>query len=573
MHEKDPRNETPKPGADAGPVAAQEPGEAPTAAREEPAAIAEPRDATPPPPPDPDAEPAMSYDDMDALFQPAPRNPSEPRPAPAPMGLPLEATPTTPRSAQPAPAQPPPHTPRQEPPAPALAQPPPHTPTQRPPAPVEPELAAAEIEREPATWRSKSKPPMAGPEPLAIKPSLDTRRRGLRTPAQRDLAPELDAESDLDADIAPIGPTEPASSRPEVSSMREPDASPREIAPSPSPEEIEHQIQDLEARLDRMIRQNRQSRAEAAPPPTPAPSRPAKPPEERPHEAEDDSVTARELLSTDFYLRQWGRIGMRNRSEEVDEFGLDPKYEARYRPFFDFLYKYYFRVDTEGTQNIPDEGRCLIVSNHSGGALPYDGIMLRTTVRLEHPKARELRWLAEDFIYYLPFVGAAMNRIGAVRACQENAERLLAGGRLVAVFPEGAKGTGKLYRERYKLQRFGRGGFIRLCLRTQTPLVPCAIIGAEEANPMLYRIEYMTKSLGIPYIPVTPTFPALGPLGLLPAPTKWKVRFGEPISFDGYGPEAADDEILVGRLAERVRSTIQGLIDQTLGARRSIWFG
>ena len=103
--------------------------------------------------------------------------------------------------------------------------------------------------------------------------------------------------------------------------------------------------------------------------------------------------------------------------------------------------------------------------------------------------------------------------------------------------------------------------------------LPCAIIGAEEANPMLYRIEYMTKSLGIPYIPITPTFPALGPLGLLPAPTKWKVRFGEPISFDGYGPEAADDEILVGHLAERVRSTIQGLVDQALGARRSIWFG
>jgi 1-acyl-sn-glycerol-3-phosphate acyltransferase len=417
---------------------------------------------------------------------------------------------------------------------------------------------------------------MAAQEPLLIKPPLDTRRRGQRLSSSRELAPDLDADSDLDADIAPIGPTEAASSRPEASSIREPVATPREAAPTPSPEEIEHQIQDLEARLDRMIRQSRQSRADAVPPPPPPmPSRPARPPqpEASQDEADADSVTARELLTTDFYLRQWGRIGMRNRSEEVDEFGLDPKYEARYRPFFDFLYKYYFRVDTEGTENIPAEDRCLIVSNHSGGALPYDGIMLRTTVRLEHPKARELRWLAEDFIYYLPFVGAAMNRIGAVRACQENAERLLAGGRLVAVFPEGAKGTGKLYRERYKLQRFGRGGFIRLCLRTQTPLVPCAIIGAEEANPMLYRIEYMTKALGIPYIPITPTFPALGPLGLLPAPTKWKIRFGEPISFDGYGPEAADDEILVGRLAERVRSTIQGLIDKALGSRRSIWFG
>ncbi|MCK6587395.1 MAG: 1-acyl-sn-glycerol-3-phosphate acyltransferase [Polyangiaceae bacterium] len=537
MHEKDERNETPK--ADEGPAPTQKPGEPRAASPQEspptPAPIA-PRIATPlPPAPDFDADPDTSYDSMDSLFQPAPRERASDRPR-----------------------------------APAKAIPPP-TPV---PAEVTDAEQSADIEREPATWRSKSKPPVAGQEPMLIKPPLDTRRRGQRASSSRDLAPDLDADSDLDADIAPIGPTEAASSRPGATSIREPVATPRGPAPSPSAEEIEHQIQDLEARLDRMIRQSRQSRAEAAPPPPPpAPSRPVRLPDESREEPDESSVTARELLSTDFYLRQWGRIGMRNRSEEVDEFGLDPKYEARYRPFFDFLYKYYFRVDTEGTENIPAEDRCLIVSNHSGGALPYDGIMLRTTVRLEHPQARELRWLAEDFIYYLPFVGAVMNRIGAVRACQENAERLLASGRLVAVFPEGAKGTGKLYRERYKLQRFGRGGFIRLCLRTQTPLVPCAIIGAEEANPMLYRIEYMTKSLGIPYIPITPTFPALGPLGLLPAPTKWKIRFGEPISFDGYGPEAADDDILVGRLAERVRSTIQGLIDKSLGSRRSIWFG
>jgi 1-acyl-sn-glycerol-3-phosphate acyltransferase len=278
-------------------------------------------------------------------------------------------------------------------------------------------------------------------------------------------------------------------------------------------------------------------------------------------------------LPSDFYLRKWGRAGMRKRAEEVDEFGLDPAYEAKFRPFFDFLYKTYFRVEAEGTEHIPSEGPCLIVSNHSGGPLPYDGVMLRTTVRREHEAARELRWLAEDFIYYLPFVGTAMNRLGAVRACQENAERLLASGNLVAVFPEGAKGIGKLFRERYKLQRFGRGGFIRLCLRTETPIIPCAIVGAEEANPMLYRIEYMAKTLGIPYLPITPTFPALGPIGLLPAPTKWKVTFGEPIHFESYGPEAADDELLVGRLAERVRATIQAMLDRTLAGRRSVWFG
>ncbi len=296
-------------------------------------------------------------------------------------------------------------------------------------------------------------------------------------------------------------------------------------------------------------------------------------PVSRPGEDEAGMVDAvRELFSSDYYLRQWGRIGMRNRSEEVDDFGLDPTYEKRLRPLFDFLYKRYFRIESTGVDRIPAEGRCLVVANHSG-TLPLDGVMLRTGVRLEHPAARELRWLAEDFIYYLPFMGAFMNRIGAVRACQENAERLLGRERLVAVFPEGLKGIGKLYRDRYRLQRFGRGGFIRLCLRTQTPLVPCAILGAEETNPLLYRLEYLSRAIGLPYIPVTPTFPLLGPLGLMPAPTKWRVMFGEPIRFDGYGPEAADDHVLVGRLAERVRTTIQRMLDDALRERKSVWLG
>jgi 1-acyl-sn-glycerol-3-phosphate acyltransferase len=264
---------------------------------------------------------------------------------------------------------------------------------------------------------------------------------------------------------------------------------------------------------------------------------------------------------------------MRTRAEEVDEFGFDPAYEARLLPFLDVLYKHYFRVETEGMEHVPAEGRCLLVANHSGGPLPYDGILLRTAVRREHPGPRDLRWLAEDFVFHLPFVGTALNRLGAVRACQENAERLLAEGSLVAVFPEGAKGIGKLFKDRYRLQRFGRGGFIRLGLRTGTPIVPCAIVGAEEATPTLYKVEYLTKALGLPSLPITPTFPALGPLGLLPAPTKWKITLGEPLHFDGYGPDDADDELLVGRLSERVRGTIQGLLDRSLAGRRSVWFG
>jgi 1-acyl-sn-glycerol-3-phosphate acyltransferase len=271
-------------------------------------------------------------------------------------------------------------------------------------------------------------------------------------------------------------------------------------------------------------------------------------------------------------MRKWGRLGMRNRSEEVDDFGFDPVYEQRVMPIFNFLYERYFRVECHGVENIPAEGRCLVVGNHSG-TIPYDGAMLKVAVKREHPQSRDVRWLAEDFIFHFPFLGSFSNRVGAVRACQENAERLLRQEALVAVFPEGIKGIGKLFKDRYKLQRFGRGGFIKLCLRTNTPVVPVAVVGAEETHPMLLRIHSLADMLGLPYVPVTPTFPWLGPLGLLPAPTKWKIVFGELQSFEGYGPEAADDEILVGELAERVRGTIQGMLDRAVGERQSVWFG
>jgi 1-acyl-sn-glycerol-3-phosphate acyltransferase len=277
-------------------------------------------------------------------------------------------------------------------------------------------------------------------------------------------------------------------------------------------------------------------------------------------------------MSTDFYLRKWGRLGLRNRAEEVDEFGYDPVYEVKLLPIFDFLYDKYFRVEVHGIDNIPRDGRCLLVANHSG-TLPLDGMMLRLAVRREHPAHREVRWLAEDVIFHFPFLGSFTNRMGAVRACQENAERLLEHEALVAVFPEGLKGIGKLFRDRYRLQRFGRGGFVKLGLRTSTPVVPVAIVGGEETNPMLTRVEYLTRALGIPYVPVTPTFPLLGPLGLLPAPTKWKIYFGEPIALDGYGPESVEDEILVGRLTEQIRAEIQQKLDTAVRARRSVWFG
>ena len=364
--------------------------------------------------------------------------------------------------------------------------------------------------------------------------------------------------------------------------------------PPSSAVELSDQIKELEAKLDKMIDEASQRQLppsgddddddpELETRKTIPISRPSQaqaaggPPSSRTLQSLQNETaavfdTARELLSTDYYLQHWGRLGMRGRSEEVDDFGYDPVYEERFRPFFNFLYSTYFRVATEGIENVPDTGRCLLVANHSG-TLPYDGVMLKTAMKREHPKPRDVRWLAEDFIFHFPFLGSFTNRIGAVRACQENAERLLSQDALVAVFPEGVKGIGKLFKERYRLQRFGRGGFIKLALRTSTPIVPVAIIGAEETNPMIFRIEAFSRALGVPYIPVTPTFPALGPLGLAPAPTKWKIVFGEKISLSEHGPEAADDDILVTQLAERVRACVQSMVDRAVGARRSVFFG
>ena len=266
-------------------------------------------------------------------------------------------------------------------------------------------------------------------------------------------------------------------------------------------------------------------------------------------------------------------LGLRNRAETVDEFGLDPVYAERFRPLFEALYRRYFRVETVGMEHVPDHGRAMIVANHSG-VLPYDATMLMYALRYDHPAHRTARPLVEDFLFHFPFLGVALNRIGCVRACQENAERLLLGNQLAVVFPEGMKGIGKLYRERYQLQRFGRGGFVKLALRTRTPIVPVAVVGAEETHPILARFTWLAKYLGLPYLPITPTFPWLGLAGAAPLPAKWYIHFGPPLDLaTTYGPEAAADRVLVNRLTEQVRARIQEMMDRRLGQRSSAFFG
>ncbi|MFD4654615.1 lysophospholipid acyltransferase family protein [Kitasatospora sp. NPDC058444] len=257
---------------------------------------------------------------------------------------------------------------------------------------------------------------------------------------------------------------------------------------------------------------------------------------------------------------------------EVDEFGFDRELTEEVllsllRP----LAEKYFRIDVQGVENIPAEGGALIVANHSG-TIPLDALMTQVVIHDHHPARRHLRMLAADLVFVLPGINELARKAGHTLACNEDAQALLERGEVVGVWPEGFKGIGKPFSERYKLQRFGRGGFVASALRARVPIVPCSIVGAEETYPMIGNVKTLARLLGLPYVPVTPTFPWLGPLGVLPLPTKWTIRFGEPIATDAYPAEAADDPMLVFDLADEVRETIQHTLYQLLVQRRSVFF-
>lgn len=277
-------------------------------------------------------------------------------------------------------------------------------------------------------------------------------------------------------------------------------------------------------------------------------------------------------LSFDFYKGVIDRLGSTEYEDEVDPFGLDKNFIEKIKPVFDYLYYKYWRVTTTGTENIPNEGRALIVSNHSG-TIPYDGAMLKIAILNEHSQRKDARFLVEDFVYHMPFMGTFMYRIGGIRASPENAEFLLSTDHLLIVFPEGVKGIGKYYRNRYKLQRFGRGGFIKLCMRTKTPIIPAAIVGAEEIHPIIFKSNILAKTIGLPYIPITPTFPLLGLLGCIPLPSKWSIHFGKTIDFGKFTPKEVEDDLLIHKLSERIRGEIQEIIIELLKKRRSVWLG
>lgn len=258
---------------------------------------------------------------------------------------------------------------------------------------------------------------------------------------------------------------------------------------------------------------------------------------------------------------------------EVDDLGFDPDLNDHVlAPPLRPLYDSWFRVETRGLDNVPDTGAALIVANHSG-TIPLDALMTAMALLDHHPAHRHLRMLAADLVFTVPVVAPLARKAGHTLACNADVERLLAAGELVGVWPEGFKGIGKPYSERYKLQRFGRGGFVSAALRAGVPIIPCSIVGAEEIYPILANVKTLARALGLPYAPITPTFPLLGPLGVIPLPSKWIIEFGEPIQTAQLGDrQAAEDPMLVFDLTDRVREIIQSTLYTLLMQRRSVFF-
>jgi 1-acyl-sn-glycerol-3-phosphate acyltransferase len=258
---------------------------------------------------------------------------------------------------------------------------------------------------------------------------------------------------------------------------------------------------------------------------------------------------------------------------EVDEFGFDAELaDNMLLPPLRQLFQRWFRVEVIGAHNLPDDTGALLVANHSG-TFPIDAMMTAVAVRDHHPRGRFLRMLGADLVFRTPVVGSLARKSGQTLACNADAERLLRDGHLVGVWPEGFKGIGKPFRDRYKLQRFGRGGFVSAALRTGTPIVPCAIVGAEEIYPKIADLKPLARLFGFPYFPVTPLFPHFGPLGLVPLPSKWFIEFGEPIRTDEFGAGAEEDPMLVFNLTDQVRETIQQTLYRLLSQRNNVFLG
>lgn len=283
-----------------------------------------------------------------------------------------------------------------------------------------------------------------------------------------------------------------------------------------------------------------------------------------------DVIDLNRLMQIAQFVYKQQELARRGPDYAVDEFGFDPQFTESFLPVFQALYRDYWRIETTGVQHVPSTGRALLVSNHAG-VLPWDGTMIKTAVFTEHPHPRHVRALVASTFMGMPVLSWFLRRTGQTVGHPDDTRRLLERDELVLVFPEGVRGTGKKFRERYRLRRFGRGGFVATAIRARAPIIPISVVGSEEIYPMVADVPAAAKLLGLPYFPITPFWPWLGPLGMVPLPSKWRIQFHAPVHVEEHPVTAADDQHLVMALADEVRDTIQHGIYENLKLRRGVF--
>jgi 1-acyl-sn-glycerol-3-phosphate acyltransferase len=283
-----------------------------------------------------------------------------------------------------------------------------------------------------------------------------------------------------------------------------------------------------------------------------------------------DVIDMNRMMEFAQFMYRQQELMRRGANYEVDEFGFDPQWTESFLSVFMVLYRDYWRVETTGIENVPATGRALLVSNHAG-VLPWDGTMIKTAVFAEHSHPRHVRALVASLFMGMPMLSWFLRRTGQTVGHPDDTRRLLERDELVLVFPEGVRGTGKSFKDRYRLRRFGRGGFVQTAIRSGAPIIPVSVVGSEEIYPMVADLAPLARFLGLPYFPITPTWPWLGPLGMIPLPSKWRIQFHAPIHVEQHPPEAANDNNLVMALSDQVRDTIQQGIYDNLKRRRGVF--
>lgn len=283
-----------------------------------------------------------------------------------------------------------------------------------------------------------------------------------------------------------------------------------------------------------------------------------------------DVIDLNRIMEMVQFVYQQRELAARGPNYSVDDFGFDPQFTESFLTVFHALYRDYWRVEATGVDNVPATGRALLVANHAG-VLPWDGAMIKTAVFAENPHPRHVRALVASQFMGMPVMSWFLRRTGQAVGHPDDTRRLLERDELVLVFPEGTRGTGKSFKDRYRLKRFGRGGFVATAIRARAPIIPVSVVGSEEIYPMVADLGPVARFFGLPYFPVTPFWPWLGPLGMIPLPSKWRIQFHPAVHVEEEPVKSAEDQHVVMGLADEVRDTIQRGIYENLKLRRGVF--